>query len=204
LWARTYGTLNYNFATSLIETSTQKLVFSNTTEDSGGGLKDANIFISDMGGWFINTCTYGSFSNEETYSMDRCRDNGYVICGYTESYNAEYSNVYVVKTDSMGNSTPFVISVSELEKTKNNYIIYPNPLTSSSLLNISLPNKISPEEEIKIVITDITGNVIKNVDATPNNNIISLPIDNLNNGTYIVNIIINEILVGHAKFVYLN
>ncbi|MDF2436428.1 MAG: hypothetical protein K0Q95_804 [Bacteroidota bacterium] len=202
LWSRTYGTLNYNFATSLLETNSNKFVFSNTTEDSGAGLKDGCIFIADAAGYFVNTLTYGSAYNEEVYSISKCSDNGYVICGYTEGYNSGLSNVYVVKTDSLGNSIPFVISVNELEHS-NQFQIFPNPTLGGSVVSISLENrKLNVTYRIKIL--DVTGKFVRELECSADGSTISFPIGQLENGTYLINLIEDNTIVGYSKLTYIN
>lgn len=203
LWSQTYGTLNYNYATSVVETNTGNLVFSNTTEDSGAGLRDGNIFFANMAGGFVDTRTYGSAFNEEVFSIAKCRDKGFIICGYTEGYSSVFSDMYVVKTDSLGNSAPFTTSVFSIENTINQLKVYPNPSKSSSLISITLPDNIKTSDNYTIILTDIRGSEIKRYDLSPIDQSVFLSINDIEDGTYIINIIDKGIVVGHAKLVYI-
>jgi hypothetical protein len=45
---------------------------------------------------------YGGSSEEVAYSVAQTNDDGYILCGYTESYGAGGSDIYLVKTDAGG------------------------------------------------------------------------------------------------------
>ena len=46
--------------------------------------------------------TYGGAADDQAYSVDACSDGGYIMAGYTKSYGEGGKDVYVVKTDSLG------------------------------------------------------------------------------------------------------
>lgn len=201
LWTRTYGSPNYNFASSVIENQTNKIVFSNTTEDSGGGLRDYNLFIADNAGYFIYNTTFGAADNEEVFSISECSDNGYIMCGYTNGFNAEFNDVYIVKTDSAGGGAPFTISVNETANSLDKLTIYPNPVNTSSMVTLKIPDQIKGKSDSRIQLTDLRGQVLMNEKIPQSSSSFSFPIDYLESGIYIVNLVKDGRIVGRTKFV---
>lgn len=203
LWCRVYGGPNYTFSNSVLETATGKIVFANTTANSGAGMNDAAAFVADQDGWFINNTSYGSPQNDEVYSISKCRDNGYILCGYTEGYGALFPDIYVIKTDSLGASAPFTTSVYEISKPTTSFTIYPNPIISSNEITLAFADEIKFAQNCELILTDIAGNVIQKAEVAIVNKTISISLENIGSGVYFISLKNNGSVVGHVKLVSL-
>ena len=73
------------------------------TYSFGSGDADAYLIKTDFHGNEIWSKTYGGENLDIGKSLIITRDNQYVFCGYTQSYNAIRDDVYLVKTDTSGN-----------------------------------------------------------------------------------------------------
>jgi hypothetical protein len=84
--------------------------------DDGGyiivGTYNEDIYTSESEVWLIKTDasgleqwsqTFGGSDMEVGYSVDQTTDGGYIIGGWTLSYGAGNTDVYIIKTDASGN-----------------------------------------------------------------------------------------------------
>ncbi len=96
-WNQTYGGTNYDFGSSIVQTSE-------------GGYAIGGCTYSDSNNydfWFIKTnsfgeeqCskTYGGTSEDEMNALVQTKDGGYALAGYTLSYGAGHADFWLIKT----------------------------------------------------------------------------------------------------------
>jgi hypothetical protein len=90
-------------AYSVIQTSDDGFVLAGYTGTSGAGAYDFWLVKTDEYGDTEWSQTYGGLNNEIAYSLVQTTDGGYALAGYTESFGAGGSDVWLVKTDPYGN-----------------------------------------------------------------------------------------------------
>ena len=88
---------------SLIQTSDGGYAIAGYTNSFGTGLSDVYVVKLDAHGNLQWTKTIGGPASDEGSSLIQTSDGGYAIAGYTKSFGAGFSDVYVVKLDANGN-----------------------------------------------------------------------------------------------------
>lgn len=103
LWNRTFGGTSYDVGHSVQETSDGGYIVAGYTESYGAGGRDFWLIRTNSAGNKLWEKTYGGKNSEWTYSAQETRDKGYIITGITGSYGSGEGDVWLVKTDSIGN-----------------------------------------------------------------------------------------------------
>jgi hypothetical protein len=102
LWSQLYGGNNNEVGVSVIETNEGDYVIAGSSDSLLNG-RQMYLLKIDSQGSKIWSHKYGGVNLEEGYSVLLTLDNGFVICGSTRSFGSGSSDVYLVKTDSLGN-----------------------------------------------------------------------------------------------------
>jgi len=130
---------------------------------------------------------YGGAGTDVGLSMQRTKDGGYVIAGYTDSFGAGNSDVYLLKTDSKGSliwnktygGTYSDLGYSVQETSDGGYVI--------AGYTRSLGNK---DANVYLVRVDSEGNKIWTrtfgIQGTTNNNEKGYSVQQTNDGGYII------------------
>lgn len=103
LWTRTYGGSGTDYGYDIQATADGGYVIVGKTRSFGAGLMDVYLIKTDALGFTRWTRTFGGAQNDDGMSVCQTGDNGYILCGTTNSFGAVYADVYLIKTDSSGN-----------------------------------------------------------------------------------------------------
>jgi hypothetical protein len=104
LWTRTYGGSSDDKGYSAQLTSDGGYIIAGDTWSFGAGRSDVYLLKTDSSGDTLWTRTYGGTGSDRGYSVQQTSDGGYIIAGETESFGAGDDDVYLVKSDSKGNT----------------------------------------------------------------------------------------------------
>ena len=104
LWTHTYGGTNTDVAHSVQQTTDWGFIIAGDTRIHSGALTEMFLVKIDSMGDTLWTETYGGNDDRSAYSVKQTNDGGYVIGGCNPLYGGIEYDIYLVKTDSLGNT----------------------------------------------------------------------------------------------------
>ncbi len=104
LWTKTYGGTNWDRSHSVQQTQDGGYIIGGWSQSFGNGLPDFYLIKTDASGDTTWTGLYGGTSAEECWYVRQTSDGGYILTGRTNSYGAGDFDVYLVKTDALGDT----------------------------------------------------------------------------------------------------
>ncbi|TES92050.1 MAG: T9SS type A sorting domain-containing protein [Candidatus Cloacimonadota bacterium] len=105
LWTKTFGDSGHDYGYSVQQTSDGGYIITGSTDSYGAGAGDVWLIKTDSAGNTSWDKTFGGSASELGYSVKQTTEGGYIIVGYTNSYGAGDQDIWLVKTDSLGNKT---------------------------------------------------------------------------------------------------
>lgn len=148
----TNGINGYEYFSDIVFLKTSyNLAAAGSTENDGGGNGDMFLF-RDFPFW--SSTNYGTPDHEEGYGIDATHDRGYIVCGMSDGFNSAQSNLFLVKTDTLGYSSQ-ALWVRENPELRSSCMVYPNP--ASDQLSLTLDCIEPPSGELAVRVFDIAG-----------------------------------------------
>jgi hypothetical protein len=103
-WNNTFGGNNDDEGRSVLQTSDGGFIIAGLTKSFGSGLNDMLLIKTDSLGNQHWIKTFGGANDEEGYSVLQTSDNGFIVAGATSSFGSGGRDIFLIKTDSLGNS----------------------------------------------------------------------------------------------------
>ncbi len=100
LWTKTFGGAGNDEGFSVQQTSDGGYIMTGRTNSFG--TYDVYVIKTDASGNLLWSKTYGGTLGDKGSSVEQTTDGGYIITGETSSFGAGASDIYLIRTDSIG------------------------------------------------------------------------------------------------------
>ncbi len=104
VWTRTHGGPDNDVGAAVLQTADGGYIITGTTYSYGAGSGDVWLVKTDAGGGLVWSQNYGGADSDAGWDIKPTSDGGYIVTGQTRSFGAGDFDVYLLKTDSLGDT----------------------------------------------------------------------------------------------------
>lgn len=156
VWSKALGGPNNDWGYSIKETHDKGFIIATSSNSTGNGGYDASLIKRDSSGNFLWQKTYGGNDWDFAYSVVQTYDSGYAFCGETYNNSNGFSDVYVVRTNSIGD-TLWTQTIGGPMHEKGNSII---ETADSSLVIAGVKNTVTDSTQLYVLKFSASGNLL--------------------------------------------
>lgn len=155
-WSQALGGGNNDWGYSIKQTFDKGYIIAASSNSYGNGGYDAVLMKRDSMGNYEWTKVYGGIDWDFAYSVVQTYDSGYVFCGETYNNTNGFSDVYIVKTNSVGD-TLWTRTYGGSLIDKGNCVI---ETSDSNIVVAGIRNTISDSTQAYMIKLSAYGNLI--------------------------------------------
>jgi hypothetical protein len=164
LWTRTFGDRDYDESYSVQQTDDGGYVVAGYTASVVTTYMDVYLVKTDAGGDIVWTRTYSHTPGDDVgYSIQLTSDHGYVIAGYSDPYAPPFYDIYLIKTDSLGNVAVAEPKASPTRAPALSLSWEPNPCRGTT--RISFKPQASSPKLLTLRVFDAQGRLVRSLSA---------------------------------------
>jgi hypothetical protein len=157
LWTRTYGGNSDDAGSTVQQTADSGYIIAGWTFSFGADHCDVYIVKTDASGNTVWTRTFDVNVWDYGYSAQQTADGGYVIAGYAAPRAVGREDIYLIKTDSLGNVAVAEPKTSPTRDPALSLSCEPNPFRTRTAISLQLTAH-SPAE---LAIFDAAGRCVR-------------------------------------------
>lgn len=200
MWEQIFSGLGDEVGYDLLELVNNNIFIIGFTEATGGGGKDAKLFLINSGGWWAaQNSSFGGFGDEVIKSISLGNDGSMKMAGFTNGYGNGLNDVLIVSVDTVVPFQQFTVDtvvdfiplLLPVYNENVQLITYPNPVLEQ--LNFHTSAKIS-----RVRIIDVYGRIVKEVSIYSEN---KFNVGGLDNGIYNVLFYAQSRLISTKKII---
>jgi len=152
-WSFALGGTNNDWGYSVKQTFDKGFIIAASSNSYGNGGYDAVLMKRDSSGKYQWTKSYGGNDWDFAYSVVQTHDSGYVFCGETYNNTQGLSDVYIVKTDALGD-TIWTRTIGGSLEDKGNAVI---ETSDSNIVVAGLRNTLTDSTQAYVLKLDMNG-----------------------------------------------
>jgi hypothetical protein len=156
LWAKAYGGDNSETGEWVEETSDGGFIVGGWTKSFGEGEADFWLLKTNSEGDTTWTATYGGPDKDRCECVQLTSDGGYLLTGYTSSFGSGGTDMWVVKTDSLGS---IAVAENPIAKSRTDWLLITSIGQKIALSYTDRPNGFHAQ------VFDATGRMVDEINA---------------------------------------
>lgn len=177
LWEQIIGSIGDEVGYDILELANTNLFIIGYTEATGGGGKDAKLFLLNSGGWWAGqNSSFGNFNDEVANSVVFGNDGSMKMAGFSDGYGYGLYDLMVISVDTVvpyqqftvtSNEDIAPISVQEYSRNSAEIKIFPNPTNDI----VQITTSIYP---LNLELIDVFGKRVLDLKLTQSNDFINI------------------------------